>query len=169
MNHVHSCCCCLLKKKKKILRFLRNQIITYISAEGAATVLQLDHDAVRTVVEADLAEHLPLARRGAALLVQHERHLGAGPRVDSARRRGHRDDGGAAGALQHRGPGPGHGGEESVAVGGRRVTHRAVINYQSYTTVDKTKYFEYERLRGKIKNTFPGNATYTFKLTLDFL
>ena len=37
------------------------------------------------------------------------------------------------------------GGEKSVAVGGRRVTHRAVINYQSYTTLDKTKYFEYEK------------------------
>ena len=81
---------------------------TYISAEGAATVLEFDHQTLGTLVEADLAEHLPLRGGGLAPLVQHQRHLGAGPGVDSAGGGGHRDDGGAAGAVDHRGPGPGN-------------------------------------------------------------
>ena len=82
--------------------------ITHIFAEGAATVLQFDHQTLGTLVEADLAEDLPLAGRGPGPLVQHEGHLGAGPGVDSAGRRRHRDHGDTAGAVEHRGPGPGH-------------------------------------------------------------
>ena len=77
---------------------------THISTESAATVLQFDHQTLRTLIEADLAEHLPLTGPP----VHHEGHLGAGPGVDSAGRRRHRDHRDAAGAVDHRGPGPGH-------------------------------------------------------------
>ena len=85
-----------------------NKPVTHISAERAAALLEPDHQTPGTLVEADLAEHLPLRGGGLAPLVQHQRHLGAGPGVDSAGGGGHRDDGGAAGAVDHRGPGPGN-------------------------------------------------------------
>lgn len=60
---------------------------THISTESAATVLQFDHQTLRTLIEANLAKHLPLTGSGPGPPVHHEGHLGAGPGVDSAGRR----------------------------------------------------------------------------------
>ena len=66
---------------------LRRIIRSYILAEGAATVIQLDHLRYWAVIQTYLALHLLLPRLLTGLpqlLVHHERHLGAGPGVDPA-------------------------------------------------------------------------------------